>query len=66
MDLEKGDKILILQVGFGEIEAMIRMVDRNKDGKISYSEFRVGNTGTIYFGKKISVNICLLVIKNSF
>ena len=35
-----------LQVGFDEIEAMIRTVDRNKDGKISYSEFRVGNTGT--------------------
>ena len=39
--MEKGDKILILQVGFGEIEAMIGTVDRNKDGKISYSEFRV-------------------------
>ena len=49
MDLEKGDKILIVQVGFGEIEAMIRTVDRNKDGKISYSEFRVGNTGTVLF-----------------
>ena len=48
MDLEKGDKILILQVGFGEIEAMIGTVDRNKDGKISYSEFRVGNTGTVF------------------
>ena len=25
-----------------EIEEMIEIVDRNKDGKISYSEFRVG------------------------
>ena len=29
------------QVAFGEIDDMIRTVDRNKDGKISYSEFRV-------------------------
>ena len=28
-------------MGFGEIDDMITTVDRNKDGKISYSEFRV-------------------------
>ena len=28
----------------GEIEEMISTVDRNQDGKISYSEFRVGNS----------------------
>ena len=27
-----------------EIQEMIEIVDRNKDGKISYSEFRVGNS----------------------
>ena len=32
---------LSLEVAFGEIDDMIRTVDRNKDGKISYSEFRV-------------------------
>ena len=32
------------QLASGEIEDMIETVDRNKDGKISYSEFRV----TIY------------------
>ena len=30
------------KVAFGEIDDMIETVDRNKDGKISYSEFRVG------------------------
>ena len=34
--------ILFQQVAFGEIDDMIETVDRNKDGKISYSEFRVG------------------------
>lgn len=29
------------KVAFGEIDDMIETVDRNKDGKISYSEFRV-------------------------
>ena len=29
------------QLASGEIEDMIETVDRNKDGKISYSEFRV-------------------------
>merc|ERR1719474_1038493 len=29
------------KVASGEIEDMIETVDRNKDGKISYSEFRV-------------------------
>ena len=33
--------ILIDQMASGEIEDMIETVDRNKDGKISYSEFRV-------------------------
>ena len=33
--------ILIDQLASGEIEDMIETVDRNKDGKISYSEFRV-------------------------
>ena len=28
----------------GEIEEMISTVDRNQDGKISYSEFRVGSS----------------------
>ena len=27
-----------------EIQEMIEIVDRNKDGKISYSEFRVGSS----------------------
>ena len=30
------------QLEISEIEEMIDIVDRNKDGKISYSEFRVG------------------------
>ena len=34
-------KNLIDQMASGEIEDMIETVDRNKDGKISYSEFRV-------------------------
>ena len=33
--------IKIDQMASGEIEDMIETVDRNKDGKISYSEFRV-------------------------
>ena len=33
-------EISSFQVPVGEIESMIRTVDRNKDGKISYSEFR--------------------------
>ena len=33
--------IMIDQLASGEIEDMIETVDRNKDGKISYSEFRV-------------------------
>ena len=28
-----------------EIDEMIRTVDKNEDGKISYSEFRVGRSG---------------------
>ena len=30
------------QVTYKEIEEMIRIVDKNGDGKVSYSEFRVG------------------------
>merc|ERR1711997_981259 len=32
---------LVGQITLSEIEEMIRTVDKNKDGKISYSEFRV-------------------------
>ena len=31
----------MLQVTYKEIDEMIRTVDKNGDGKISYSEFRV-------------------------
>ena len=31
---------LCIQVGFDEIDEMINIVDRNGDGRISYSEFR--------------------------
>ena len=31
----------MLQLGTAEIEEMISIVDKNGDGKISYSEFRV-------------------------
>ena len=33
--------MLSLQVTYKEIEEMIRTVDKNGDGKINYSEFRV-------------------------
>ena len=36
--------IMMDQLASGEIEDMIETVDRNKDGKISYSEFRVINS----------------------
>ena len=32
------------QVTYKEIEEMIRIVDKNGDGKVSYSEFRVGQS----------------------
>ena len=38
------------QVPLGEIDTMINTVDRNKDGKISYSEFRWVLVLTIVLG----------------
>ena len=35
------DMIKTTQIKFGEIKEMIETVDKNGDGKISYSEFRV-------------------------
>ena len=32
------------KITYKEIDEMIHTVDKNKDGKISYSEFRVGMT----------------------
>ena len=31
------------KITYKEIDEMIQIVDKNKDGKISYSEFRVKN-----------------------
>ena len=44
------------QLEISEIEEMIDIVDRNKDGKISYSEFRVESLLIIDF--KLFIN-CL-------
>jgi Ca2+-binding EF-hand superfamily protein len=33
--------VVVAQVTYKEIEEMIRTVDRNGDGRISYSEFRL-------------------------
>ena len=40
------------QVAFDEIDEMIATVDRNGDGRISYSEFR--SKDLIFSGKKIN------------
>ena len=57
----------------GEIEEMISTVDRNQDGKISYSEFRVGSCSyerpnmlhcyivCIQYTNYVDVLICLIV-----
>ena len=35
--------LILHQVTYKEIDEMIKTVDKNGDGKINYSEFRVGN-----------------------
>ena len=41
------------KITYKEIDEMIQIVDKNKDGKISYSEFRVKNT--------IDISVSLIV-----
>ena len=37
-----------------EIEEMIEIVDKNKDGKISYSEFRVSENEELSLNREVS------------
>ena len=37
-----------------EIEEMIEIVDKNKDGKISYSEFRVSEINELSLNREVS------------
>ena len=34
---------IFMQVTYKEIDEMIQIVDKNRDGKVNYSEFRVSN-----------------------
>ena len=38
-----------------EIEEMIEIVDKNKDGKISYSEFRVSENKELSLNREVSI-----------
>ena len=47
----------------GEIEEMISTVDRNQDGKISYSEFRVGSCSPDVLTYNIQIILLFTIYK---
>ena len=39
------------KITYKEIDEMIKTVDKNKDGKISFSEFRVKRTHPLFYSQ---------------
>ena len=45
-----------------EIEEMIEIVDKNKDGKISYSEFRVSEINELSLNREVGNKVLIQVM----